>query len=481
MIGRRIGHCDVLRRLGEGGMGQVFAGIDRSLDRPVAIKALRPEYSREPAFVTRFRAEAGAMARLSHPNIASIYSLERAGDQQFMVLELVQGLTLQDLLVQHGPLDEIGTLAMAAQALAGLAAAHAQGIVHRDLKPANLMITAAGAVKLMDFGIARVGGAERLTRLGHMVGTSAYMAPEQIRGEAGEVRSDLYSLGLVLYETLIGRSPFAAKNDYEYFEAQLNQQPAPLRDRLPALSDGFHDAVMRCLAKDPARRFDSAEAFGRALGVHALAGMAQEILRDRVGAPIARALAPPPSAAPIAPRPATAFTGLKPLGSVTAMPSRAPLPSRAARSGGHPLFVLGAALASTLALLASMLLPWAGGRTPAHLVARPTLTQPMGTPDFPLLQLEESELDYWHGEPDGPHPVPEATASVAMPVPPAEEPAATPSVVPPAVAAEPPPIVAIPVRRAFGPASGGAAAAVTTGPGPRASGNEDASGWVIRD
>ena len=113
MIGRRIGHCDILQRVGEGGMGQVYAGIDRTLDRPVAIKVLRPEYSRDPAFVARFRAEAGALARLSHPNVASIYSLEQIGPQQFMILELVQGLTLQALLGAHGPLDEIGATALA--------------------------------------------------------------------------------------------------------------------------------------------------------------------------------------------------------------------------------------------------------------------------------------------------------------------------------------------------------------------------------
>ncbi|MFZ1428038.1 MAG: serine/threonine-protein kinase, partial [Geminicoccaceae bacterium] len=292
MIGRRIGHCDVLSRLGEGGMGQVFAGIDRSLDRPVAIKALRPELSRDPAFAARFRAEAGALARLSHPNVAHIYSLEQSGSQQFMILELVRGLTLQDLLTRHGPLDEMGALALAAQAVAGLAAAHAQGIVHRDLKPANLMVTADGMLKLMDFGIARVGGAERLTRHGHMIGTLAFMAPEQIRGASGDARSDLYSLGLVLYEMLAGRSPFAATTDYEFLDAQVNQVPAPLRDFVPTLSDRFHDAIMRCLAKAPEHRFTSAEAFGREAGTQTLAATAQEILRERIGAVVAPPAAP---------------------------------------------------------------------------------------------------------------------------------------------------------------------------------------------
>lgn len=345
MIGRRIGHCDVLSRLGEGGMGQVFAGIDRSLDRPVAIKALRPELSRDPAFAARFRAEAGALARLSHPNVAHIYSLEQSGSQQFMILELVRGLTLQDMLARHGPLDGTGALALAAQAVAGLAAAHAQGIVHRDLKPANLMVTGDGLLKLMDFGIARVGGAERLTRHGHMIGTLAFMAPEQIRGASGDLRSDLYSLGLVLYEMLAGRSPFAATSDYEFLDAQVNQLPTPLRSLVPALSDRFNDAIMRCLAKEPEHRFTSVEEFGRAAGTQTLAATAQEILRERIGAVVSQPVAPvlatraAPRPAPVVPR--RAPTVLVPLGSATARPIRSVAPARGRSGGGWGYAALG--------------------------------------------------------------------------------------------------------------------------------------------
>lgn len=489
MIGRRIGHCDVLSRLGEGGMGQVFAGIDRSLDRPVAIKALRPELSRDPAFAARFRAEAGALARLSHPNVAHIYSLEQSGSQQFMILELVRGLTLQDLLARHGPLDEMGALALAAQAVAGLAAAHAQGIVHRDLKPANLMVTADGMLKLMDFGIARVGGAERLTRHGHMIGTLAFMAPEQIRGASGDARSDLYSLGLVLYEMLAGRSPFAAATDYEFLDAQVNQVPAPLRGFVPTLSDRFHDAIMRCLAKAPEHRFASAEAFGREAGTQTLAATAQEILRERIGAVVAPPVAPAPSTK-LAPRPMQAApprapTVLVPLGSATARPIRTVAPARARPSGGTPFLMLGVAVA-VMGLAAGYLLTRPSPLPPrasASIIASSAAVPAKSPPTVEeLIRLEAPELYRWHdsigaaGAETGAPEVPWTAAPVAPP------PAAPPAGV--EMYSAPAPAVRQSVRRPGSrPTAGSAvpASAEAATPAVVGSGNDVGSGWLIRD
>lgn len=482
MIGRRIGHCDVLSRLGEGGMGQVFAGIDRTLDRPVAIKALRPEFSRDPAFAARFRAEAGALARLSHPNVAHIYSLEQSGSQQFMILELVRGLTLQDLLTRRGPLDETGALALAAQAVAGLAAAHAQGIVHRDLKPANLMVTGDGLLKLMDFGIARVGGADRLTRHGHMIGTLAFMAPEQMRGTSGDVRSDLYSLGLVLYEMLAGRSPFTATTDFEFLDAQVNQPPVPLRDFVPGLGDRYHDAIMRCLAKEPERRFASAEEFGRAAGTQTLAATAQEILRERIGSvvapPVAPALPTPPARKPVQAVPRRAPTVLVPLGSATARPIRAVAPARA-RSGGQGIFVLGAVVV-TIGLAVGYVLarPSPVPLKPAvSLMASSAAVPEKATPTVETLpRLEASELYPWH---DSIGAADADTLAPAMPWAPAAPPPARVDMY-----SEPAPVAKPPVRRLSArPTAGSAvpARAEAATPAVAGSGNDVGSGWLIRD
>jgi eukaryotic-like serine/threonine-protein kinase len=292
MIGQRIGHCEIIHRLGEGGVGQVFAAVDRTLDRPVAIKALRPEHSRDATFIARFKAEAGALAAVNDPGIAAIYSLELLDDQHFMILELVRGITLEALLAKVGALDETAALALAAQALSALGAAHAAGIVHRDIKPANLMVTPAGVVKLMDFGIARVCGSGRMTRYGHVIGTLAYISPEQIQGQEGDLCSDLYSFGIVLYESLAGRPPFEADTEYGLLKAQMELPAPPLRPRVPGLSQRFHDAVMRCLEKDPARRFADAGALELALGTQKLDRSASAILCARIGATIEQATLP---------------------------------------------------------------------------------------------------------------------------------------------------------------------------------------------
>jgi serine/threonine protein kinase len=174
VIGREIGNYRITQRLGQGGVGEVFAGVDQMLNRPVAIKALRAEFSREPGVVARFRGEAESLARLNHPNIATLYRLQREGDELFMIMELVQGQTLEALLLNCRRLSEHEALAIAKQTLDGLEYAHAAGVIHRDVKTGNLMVASSGLLKIMDFGIARVRGSGRLTRQGHIVGTLAY-------------------------------------------------------------------------------------------------------------------------------------------------------------------------------------------------------------------------------------------------------------------------------------------------------------------
>jgi TPR repeat protein/tRNA A-37 threonylcarbamoyl transferase component Bud32 len=266
-----IGHYEIRELLGEGGIGQVHVGYDSVLEREVAIKSLRPELLNDKNFVDRFRAEATSLARLNHPNITTLYSLLPEGRNLYMIMELVRGDTLDTLLKKrNGPLAVKESLAIIAQAADGLSYAHSMGIIHRDVKPANLMITAAGLLKIMDFGIARVRGSQRLTRDGTMVGTLAYMAPEQLRGEGGDERSDLYSLAIVLYELLTGATPFVADSDYDLMQAHVHAKPQRLIGRVPGLDAQIDAALMRALAKKPDDRFASVRAFSDALGATSL-------------------------------------------------------------------------------------------------------------------------------------------------------------------------------------------------------------------
>src|SRR5262245_41305898 len=207
MIGQNIGKYRVLDRIGRGGMGTVYRAIDETLHREVAIKVLNAELN-DPSVARRFRAEAVTVARLNHPGIATVYELFQHEGQWLMVMEFVRGETLEGLVTRKGPLPHAEAVDLCMQALAALAHAHSLGVVHRDLKPANIMFTESGAVKVMDFGIARVVGTEHLTSAGFMMGTPAYMAPEQVLGEDIDARADLYAMGVVLYHLLTAQLPF---------------------------------------------------------------------------------------------------------------------------------------------------------------------------------------------------------------------------------------------------------------------------------
>src|ERR1041385_6498438 len=221
MIGNVVGSYKVTEKIGEGGMGAVFKGIDLMLEREVAIKMLRPELASQPEVVERFRTEAITLAKLNHPNIATLYSFLRNGEDYFMVMEFVRGETLDDVIRKFGSMSIERAVPLFCQALEGIDHAHRMGIVHRDLKPANVMLTDAGSIKVMDFGIARVLGTARMTRQGNVVGTIEYMSPEQVRGMESDARSDVYSLGIVLYEMLTGRVPFNCDSEFEMMKAQV--------------------------------------------------------------------------------------------------------------------------------------------------------------------------------------------------------------------------------------------------------------------
>ena len=285
MSARTVGSYELEGLLGEGGIGQVYAAHDTVLGRHVAIKTLRPELSRDRNFVDRFYNEAKSLANLNHTNITTLYALHAEGDEAFMVMELVEGHTIETLLARVGRLTLHDTLAILAQVVPGIRYAHRRGVIHRDLKPANLMLTDEGVVKIMDFGIARVRGSQHLTQVGEFVGTFVYASPEQIRGEEVDERSDLYSLAIVVYRMLAGKPPFSSDNEYALMTAHLQTPPPPLLGQVPDLDAATEAALMRALAKKPEDRFASVDEFGRAIGARALREESAEILQqlyDRV-------------------------------------------------------------------------------------------------------------------------------------------------------------------------------------------------------
>lgn len=266
LVGSRIGPYLITKRLGEGGVGAVYKGVDEMLRREVAVKVLHHEYASDPLFVARFSREAQLHAKLSHPNVATVHAFLHEGETQFMVMEYVAGISLDEFVRAGGPVPVDRALGIFRKALDGIAHAHRHGIVHRDIKPANIMLADSGAVKVMDFGIARaLDSHEHLTRHGQVAGTAKAMAPEQIRGGEADVRSDIYSLGIVLFTMLAGQAPFDAESDFALMKAQLEQAPPSLRTFAPDVPAAVEAAVMKALQKDPSARFQTVADFARAL------------------------------------------------------------------------------------------------------------------------------------------------------------------------------------------------------------------------
>lgn len=265
MIGYVIGTYKITEKIGEGGMGAVFKGVDTMLDREVAIKMLRPEFSRQPLVVERFRSEAVTLAKLSHPNVGILHAFLRQGDEYFMVMEFVHGETLDSIIRRTGRLESDRAIKIFLQALDGIEHAHEHGIIHRDIKPANIMLTPKGLVKVMDFGIARLIGTSRMTTTGNLIGTIEYMSPEQIEGQEVDLRSDIYSLGILLYEMVTGAVPFRHTSEYGLMKMQIEDPPRSPRDLVPNISLSLEQTILRALMKKPPERFQSAAEFRQAL------------------------------------------------------------------------------------------------------------------------------------------------------------------------------------------------------------------------
>jgi serine/threonine protein kinase len=250
---QQIGQYRVLSELGAGGMGVVYRAMDLLLEREVAIKRLRSEYAASPTVLERFRKEAQLQAKLNHPNIAQLYTLLQDGDSLCIVMEYIDGTVLRNFM----PMPWQSSVPVALQILEALDYAHRRGVLHRDVKPENIVIDHEGTVKVMDFGIAHALGAARLTRERVVIGTLEYMPPERILNREMDQRSDLYSVGTLLFEMLCGRLPFVSDSEYELLRAQVETAPPPVSQFVGGIPDFVAEAVRKALEKDAAKRYPS--------------------------------------------------------------------------------------------------------------------------------------------------------------------------------------------------------------------------------
>jgi eukaryotic-like serine/threonine-protein kinase len=288
-IGKEIaGQFRILQRIGSGGMGAVYKAEQPDMNRFVAIKILHPKYVSRPDLVSRFRREARAMSHLSHPNTARVYMYGQLEDNAcYIVMEYLEGKNLAQVTRAEGKLEPARAVNIMVQVCGALEEAHRQGMVHRDLKPENIFLTSQGGIadfpKVLDFGLAKVTQREMrpgsliLTQEGMVFGTPEFMSPEQARGQQLDARSDIYSLGCILYEMLTGKLPFDAAQPMDYLALQIRGTPIPLGERIAGLNlpEGLDKVVMKTIEKDPDNRYPSAADFA-----HALKECLQEGVRD---------------------------------------------------------------------------------------------------------------------------------------------------------------------------------------------------------
>ncbi len=265
---QQIGRYEVLAELGRGAMGLVYRARDPQLDRVVAIKTVRRDLGLPPEeyaeFKQRFYQEANAAGRLSHPNLVAVHDVVELDGVPYMVMEYVDGRTLAEVIASEGPLPPQRAVALVVQVCRALDYAHARGVVHRDIKPGNVLVDRHDVAKVSDFGIARLPGSQ-VTRTGVLLGTPAYMAPELLGGRSPDGRSDLFSVGVALYETLTGVNPFNADDLATIVARIVNETPAPARERNPAVPVALDEALGRALAKRPEDRYPTAQVFADAL------------------------------------------------------------------------------------------------------------------------------------------------------------------------------------------------------------------------
>ncbi|SUE14434.1 protein kinase [Rhodococcus gordoniae] len=322
-------------QIARGGMSTVYRGTDLRLDRPVAVKIMDPQFAADPQFLARFEFEARSVARLTHPGLVAVYDQGQDGDHVFLVMELVEGGTLRELLRERGPMPPHAAAAVAAPVLGALAVAHRAGLVHRDIKPENILVSGNGEVKIADFGLVRAVAAATTTSRSVILGTAAYLSPEQVTVGSADARSDVYSTGVLVYEMLTGRTPFTGDTSlsvaYQRVEKDV-PDPSSAIDGVPPELDAF---VRRATEREPAERYADAQVMADALGEIC---ETLDLPRYRVPAPRRSAVRTPP--APVDPEAVPARTSD---GSATGRPAPAPattaLPATAAANAHAPTTV----------------------------------------------------------------------------------------------------------------------------------------------
>ncbi len=335
---------EIQARIGRGGMADVLLARDLLLDRPVAIKVLFAEFATDPAFVERFRREAQSAASLNHPNIVSVYDWGKYGGTYFIAMEYIEGRTLADIIRTNGRVSAVQAAEIASEVSAALAFAHRNGVVHRDIKPANILIGSSGQVKVADFGIARAMNSaadSNLTQVGLVMGTATYFSPEQAQGAQPDPRSDLYSLGIVMYEMVGGRPPFAGDNPVAIAYKQVHENPQPLNQLAPDVPRPYEAIVAKLLAKNPAVRYADGDAlrddlrrFRNGEPVKALAGSAQPAAP---GGPVARvAGATTVARTVVPPRPNGAAAGTAAYAAATSATPRTQIVPTTGVTGANP-------------------------------------------------------------------------------------------------------------------------------------------------
>src|SRR2546430_4992987 len=254
------GRYTIKGRIGSGGMADVYRAEDAQLGRDVALKVLHRRFSRDQQFVERFRREASSAASLQHPNVVGVFDRGQHEDTYYIVMENLPGRTLRELLSQEAPLSQERAIGYGLQILQAAGFAHRRGVVHRDFKPHNVIVAPDDSLKVTDFGIARAGASE-MTETGSIMGTAQYLSPEQAQGQHVDAASDIYSIGVMLYEMLAGRAPFKGESAVSIALKHVSDTPQPLRQIRPDVHPALEAAIMRALEKDPARRYATADDF----------------------------------------------------------------------------------------------------------------------------------------------------------------------------------------------------------------------------